>query len=90
MLLVSALMLFTIGVAAAQPRHTVTGKVTDASGAPMVGVTVIEQGTTNGTTTGVDGSYSLTVKGEKGRVDIQFAGIYLAKTFPWAGRPRSM
>lgn len=41
MLLVSALMLFTIGVAAAQPRHTVTGKVTDASGAPMVGVTVI-------------------------------------------------
>lgn len=66
MLLVSALMLFTIGVAAAQSRHTVTGKVTDASGAPMVGVTVIEQGTTNGTTTGVDGSYSLTVKGEKG------------------------
>ena len=81
MLLVSALMLFTIGVATAQPRHTVTGKVTDASGAPMVGVTVIEQGTTNGTTTGVDGSYSLTVKGEKGVLTFSSLG-YTSQNVP--------
>ena len=81
MLLVSALMLFTIGVATAQPRHTVTGKVTDASGAPMVGGTVIEQGTTNGTTTGVDGSYSLTVKGEKGVLTFSSLG-YTSQNVP--------
>ena len=85
MLLVSALMLFTIGVAAAQPRHTVTGKVTDASGAPMVGVTVIEQGTTNGTTTGVDGSYSLTVKGEKGVLTFSSLG-YTSQNIPVGGK----
>lgn len=53
------LALFSAAVAGAQGRFTVTGKVSDASGKPMVGVTIIEQGTTNGTTTGLDGTYSL-------------------------------
>jgi len=44
------LALFSAAVAGAQGRFTVTGKVSDASGKPMVGVTIIEQGTTNGTT----------------------------------------
>lgn len=50
------LALFSAAVAGAQGRFTVTGKVSDASGKPMVGVTIIEQGTTNGTTTGLDGT----------------------------------
>lgn len=60
--MLALLALFSIAVAGAQSRFTVTGKVSDASGAPMAGVTIIEQGTTNGTTTNVDGTYSLTVK----------------------------
>ncbi|MBS0010726.1 MAG: TonB-dependent receptor plug domain-containing protein, partial [Bacteroidales bacterium] len=41
---------------------TVTGNVTSAEdGLPVPGVTVIEKGTSNGTTTGLDGNYSLTV-----------------------------
>ncbi|WP_245729189.1 SusC/RagA family TonB-linked outer membrane protein [Niabella drilacis] len=40
----------------------VTGKVTDANGDPLVGVSVIEKGTTNGTSTSADGSFSLSVK----------------------------
>lgn len=35
------LALFSAAVAGAQGRFTVTGKVSDASGKPMVGVTII-------------------------------------------------
>ncbi|TGE22845.1 TonB-dependent receptor [Hymenobacter metallicola] len=40
---------------------TVTGRVTGASGAAQPGVTVLEKGTTNGTSTDNDGRYSLSV-----------------------------
>lgn len=64
-LFLSMLMLSTLGLATAQTRHSVTGKVTDNAGEPMVGAAVIEQGTTNGTTTDLDGNYTLTVKSGK-------------------------
>lgn len=44
----------------AQPVK-VTGTVKDASGVPLVGVTVVEKGTTNGTMTDANGQFSLTV-----------------------------
>jgi len=37
----------------------ITGKVTDSSGAPLPGVTIVVKGTTNGTITDKDGIYSL-------------------------------
>ena len=40
---------------------TVGGKVTDPSGEALIGVSVTEKGTTNGTASDVDGSYSLSV-----------------------------
>ena len=40
----------------------VRGKVTDAAGQALPGVAVMVPGTTNGTMTGMDGSYSLNVK----------------------------
>lgn len=41
---------------------TVSGTITDeADGTTLIGVTVIQKGTTNGTTTDIDGKYSLTV-----------------------------
>jgi TonB-dependent starch-binding outer membrane protein SusC len=43
-------------------QFTVTGKVTDAAdGAALVGVTVVQKGTTNGTVTDIDGLYSLSL-----------------------------
>lgn len=39
----------------------VSGTITDVSGSSIPGVAVIEKGTTNGTTTDIDGKYSLTV-----------------------------
>ena len=45
--------------AAAFAQAQVRGKVTDADGKPLAGVTVMVKGTTNGTMTAADGSYSL-------------------------------
>ncbi|MGV8138874.1 MAG: TonB-dependent receptor [Mangrovibacterium sp.] len=42
-----------------QQSKAVSGKVTDSSGAPLPGVTVVIKGTPSGTVTGADGSYML-------------------------------
>jgi iron complex outermembrane receptor protein len=42
-------------------QTTVNGNVTDESGGPLVGVNIVEKGTTNGTSTDFDGNYSITV-----------------------------
>jgi TonB-linked SusC/RagA family outer membrane protein len=42
-----------------QPARTVSGKVTDSSGSPLPGVTVIVKSTTQGTITDAQGNYSL-------------------------------
>lgn len=41
-------------------QQTISGKVTDASGNPLPGVTVVVQGTTQGTVTDANGEYRLT------------------------------
>ena len=51
-------LFLTVGNAFAQ-NITVTGKVTDKSGEPIVGAYVIVQGTSNGASTDLDGAYSL-------------------------------
>lgn len=43
----------------AQTRVTLTGKVSAADNEPLIGVTVMEKGTTNGTMTDIDGNYTL-------------------------------
>ncbi|BCS85559.1 SusC/RagA family TonB-linked outer membrane protein [Prevotella herbatica] len=65
--IVSALLLFLSTIAFAQSK--ITGTVKDASGEPLIGVSVVEVGTTNGTVTDIDGNYVLNVKpGAKLRV----------------------
>src|SRR5690625_7194322 len=56
-------------LAANEVQATVSGRVTDAvSGEPLVGVTVIAEGTQTGTTTDLDGFYELNVRSEERRV----------------------
>lgn len=43
-------------------EKTVSGKVTDGDGFPLLGVNVIEKGTNNGTQTNFDGEFSLSVE----------------------------
>lgn len=55
-------------------RLTVKGVVVDASGAPILGATVIEQGTTNGTTTDLNGAFQIVVKDAESVVTVSFMG----------------
>ena len=57
--------LFLMNVSWAFAQLTVTGRVQSKSGEPLVGVNVIEKGTTNGTVTDLDGNFSL--RTEKGK-----------------------
>lgn len=47
--------------ATALAQRSITGKVTDDKGNPLANVSVIVKGTTTGTTTKADGTYSLTI-----------------------------
>lgn len=57
-------MLMLAGIVYGQ-QITVTGNVTSSDdGLPIPGVTVLERGTSNGTTTNVDGNYTITVSSD--------------------------
>ena len=58
LLLLSGFVLCSIFALA---QRTITGKVTDEKGTPVANVSVIVKGTTTGTTSKPDGTYSLTV-----------------------------
>ena len=60
-------------------RYEVKGVVVDATGIPVIGATVIEQGTTNGITTDVNGQFVLNVNSDQSIVSISYIG-YLTKT----------
>jgi TonB-linked SusC/RagA family outer membrane protein len=62
----------------------ITGKVTDESGAPMVGVNILIEGTMNGTITNADGTYS--IKAQQNSVLVfSFLG-YLSEKVTVAGQ----
>ena len=63
----------------AQGGYEVKGVVVDAIG-PIIGATVIEQGTTNGVSTGLDGDYVLTVSSADAVVEISCIG-YASQQF---------
>ena len=56
-------------------QQTITGNVVDkADDSPLIGVSVYEKGTTNGTVTDFDGNYSLRVSGDKSILVFSFIG----------------
>lgn len=56
-----AMLVLFISQVVAQNSRTITGKVTDEMGTPIPNASVVVKGTTLGTTTGTDGSFSLKV-----------------------------
>ncbi len=70
---ISALLLLGLG-SALYGQVTITGTVTDPDGSPLTGVTILEQGTANGTITAFDGSYSLTVAGREAVLVFTYIG----------------
>ncbi|PVX52324.1 TonB-linked SusC/RagA family outer membrane protein [Balneicella halophila] len=69
-LFVAILLLTTISFA----QTVVKGRVVDAQGESIPGVSVLEQGTTNGVTTNIDGTFSLTVK-KDAKLIFSFVGM---------------
>ncbi len=67
------LMLLISQVSFAQTRLNVTGVVKDTSGEPIIGASVVEKGTTNGTITDLDGRFALSVP-SKSTLIISFVG----------------
>ena len=63
----------------AQNGYEVKGVVVDQLG-PVMGATVMEQGTTNGTSTGLDGDFVLKVSGPEAVVEISCIG-YATQTY---------
>ena len=59
--LITPLMVIAALPAVAQTQ-AVSGRVLGSDGSPIPGATVLERGTTNGTTSGADGAFSLTVQ----------------------------
>lgn len=60
--------------ASAAPAKVVRGKVVDSDNRPVVGVSVLELNTTNGTTTDINGDYQLTVKGPEPVLQFSYIG----------------
>ena len=78
------ILLFTGSSIMAQ--RTVQGKVTDIStGEPLPAVSVVVQGTTTGTSTGTDGTYSIVVTSGASSLSFSFIG-YLTQNVPLQDR----
>ena len=76
------LLLVLVLAAACLPalaQYKVQGVVEDALG-PVIGATVLEAGTTNGVSTGLDGDFVLTVSGPDALVEVSCIG-YATQTF---------
>jgi len=56
-------------------QKTVTGTVTDTEGSPLIGVTILEDGTTNGTITSFDGTYEITVADQDAQLLFRYIGF---------------
>lgn len=63
----------------------VTGQVKDQVGEPLIGVNVIEKGTTNGTVTDINGQYSVFVKNANAVLSFSYIG-YKTQEIALAGK----
>lgn len=59
----------------ANGKHKITGRVLDNNGEPVIGASVLEQGTKNGTVTDIDGMFTLTTQKENPTLDISYIGF---------------
>lgn len=66
-------------------QERVTGTVTDASG-PVIGATVMQKGTTNGTITDMDGKFSLDGVKKGDVIQITYIG-YIPQEIAYTGKP---
>ena len=84
--LTALLVAFVIsGVMAFAQTKTVTGTVIDDLGEPVLGANVVVVGTTNGTTTDLDGNFKIENVAENASIKVSFIG-YADQVIPVAGK----
>ncbi len=59
-----ALLLMLCGATVAFGQLTISGKVTDPDGEPLIGASIMVKGTTNGTVSDIDGKFKLSAPGD--------------------------
>ncbi|MEZ4962414.1 MAG: TonB-dependent receptor [Saprospiraceae bacterium] len=65
-----------LSVTSVYSQHRVEGTVTATSdGQALIGVNILEKGTSNGTITDIDGSYSITVAGPNAVLEFSYTGF---------------
>src|SRR6476619_1247912 len=75
-LLMSLVLMFTLLQGVLAQTRTISGRVTDQkTGDALPGVTVLVKGTTNGSSTNADGSFTLTVPQEGGTLVFSSVGM---------------
>ena len=81
------IILSTEGTKAVKQTSTVvSGIVLDATGEPIIGASVVEKGTTNGTVTDLDGKFILTVSSAKAELEVSYIGYKTQVLKPQAGK----
>ena len=55
-------------------QFTIKGKIVDINSEPIIGASVVEKGTTNGTITDIDGNFILSLSNEKVFLNISYIG----------------
>jgi len=66
-------------------QTSVTGTVTDEQNSPLPGATVLEKGTTNGTTTDFDGNFTIEVANQNAILEVSYLG-YTTTELPLNGQ----
>tara|TARA_B100000809_G_scaffold54621_1_gene50273 strand:+ start:1018 stop:4164 length:3147 start_codon:yes stop_codon:yes gene_type:complete len=69
------ILLFFLSLTAFSQENRVSGTVTDITGEILLGVSVIEKGTTNGVVTDFDGNYSLQLRGNAAVLEFSYVGF---------------
>ena len=68
------LMMLTMFVGTLHAQ-TISGNVKDATGEDVIGATVMEAGTSNGTVTDFEGNFTLKLTGNKNQINISYVGM---------------
>ena len=71
----SVLLAMLMVSVAANAQFTVTGKVMDGGGEPLIGVSVLVKGTTSGTVTDFNGEFGINVPGNAGTLQLSYTGF---------------
>lgn len=76
---VLAVLMFSAATMAPQHHRTITGSVGDENGNPLAGVSVVEDGTVNGTITDPNGNYQIYVAAEASHLVFSLIGYETRK-----------